>query len=131
MAATFYHVTLDKNLSSIERNGIRPAIGERSFLAGESVKSIYLFNSIHDCENALMNWLGDAFDENDDIVVLEVELDIKPSDSFETITLSKISQCSIKNIFDESLIKFKKGTRQDRILKRCQSLSSSCKAESG
>ena len=56
---TYYHVTRKKNLTSILNNGLYPKIGDLSKLCDETENKIYLFPSIDDMENALMNWLGE------------------------------------------------------------------------
>lgn len=65
-----YHVTPAAKLESILQNGLIPQIGERSALAGETSKSLYLFTSLEACESGLMNWLGEEF-EDTELVVLE------------------------------------------------------------
>lgn len=68
----YYHVTLISNLESIRQNGLIPQIGERSLELGETINRVYLFTSKIACEDALTNWLGDYF-EDDDIAILEIE----------------------------------------------------------
>lgn len=62
---TFYHVTFAKNLKSIFEEGLTPRVGERSEFYGEDLPRVYLFPCYEDCEHALGNWLGEAFDEDD------------------------------------------------------------------
>lgn len=74
----FYHVTLKKNELKILNEGLIPQIGDFSSMAGESVKSIFLFRSIEDLDNALSNWLGEEFDdkygEDCPLVVFKISL---------------------------------------------------------
>lgn len=70
----FYHVTAARYLP-ILKDGLRPQVGERSEAMGENVAAVYLFTSEEAMDDALMNWLGDAFGEEDELVVLEVELE--------------------------------------------------------
>lgn len=52
---------------------------------GEGEEVVYLFTSSEAMEEAVMNWLGDTFDEGDDLVVLEIVPDttLKVTVSFE------------------------------------------------
>lgn len=69
---TYFHVTAAANLLSIRQHGLLPTVGNRSFRAKEGEVAVFLFPTPVDCENALMNWLGDEF-EDTDLIVLEVE----------------------------------------------------------
>lgn len=70
-----YHVTAARHLDTIMEEGLRPRIGERSEVMGEGEAAIYLFTSRTAVDDAVMNWLGDAYEEDDELVVLEVKLD--------------------------------------------------------
>lgn len=73
-----YHVTLESNLESIKEIGIEPRMGERSERLGEPKPLVYLFPTLGDVETALMNWLGEEFDEvygdNCRIAILKVDV---------------------------------------------------------
>ena len=71
----YYHVTPADNLDSIMRVGLRPSIGHRAIACGEDTPMVYLFGHRKDVDNALMNWLGDEFDDDVALVVLQVECD--------------------------------------------------------
>lgn len=71
----YYHVTPAKNVPSIMKNGLVPKIGTRSANFGEADKHVYLFPSKDEMETAMMNWLGDEFDEDEPLAVLAVEVD--------------------------------------------------------
>lgn len=58
----YFHVTMIDNLDSIKENGIVPSIGYFSKMISESVERIYLFNSFEDMDDALTNWLGEAYE---------------------------------------------------------------------
>ena len=75
----FYHVTAARCLDTIMEEGLRPQVGERSEVMGENIEAIYLFTSREAMEDAVMNWMGDAYEEDDELVVLEVSLE----DGFE------------------------------------------------
>ena len=58
----FYHTTLVENRESIFEKGLIPQIGERSIQI-ETEEAVWLFNSVEDLDNALMNWLGEEIEE--------------------------------------------------------------------
>lgn len=69
-----YHVTPTRNLRSIMKDGLVPQIGNRSSqLAGEN-EGIFLFPSVDDVEAAVSSWLGDEFDEDEDLSLLAVDI---------------------------------------------------------
>lgn len=91
----YYHVTPARNLAKISKKGLMPAIGERSAKL-ENNPAIYLFNTLEDVSNALMNWLSDEFDE-EQLALLKVSLDTPPADShYETVIDSVIPPDKIK-----------------------------------
>ena len=65
-----YHVAKKRNLRSIERNGLRVMVPRD--MEGEEA-GVYLFRSRKDAEEALMNWLGDRFDEDEELVLIKVD----------------------------------------------------------
>lgn len=74
----YWHVTLKENLENIVSNGLQARIGERSQLLGESLPAVYVFNTLIDAETALGQWLGDEFEEEDELVILKVKPDTPP-----------------------------------------------------
>jgi hypothetical protein len=72
---TAYHVTPADTLATIEREGLRPRVGPRARLLGEPGPAIYLFEDRLTAEDAVTNWLGEAFDEDVALSLLEVTLD--------------------------------------------------------
>jgi hypothetical protein len=68
----FYHLTPRRNLEAIRANGLQPTIGERSENLGELEPRIYLFDSEESVNDALGNWLGEEFDEDEDLVLLSI-----------------------------------------------------------
>lgn len=78
-----YHCTPTSNVESILHEGLIPRVGERSEQLGE-VEGIFLFTSYLNCEEALLNWFGDEFDDDVELTTLKVTL---PSDfQLETTT---------------------------------------------
>lgn len=90
-----YHLTLLKNLDNIKKNGLIPQIGKNSSNFGEEVPAIYFFKDVVSLEDALTNWLGDCFEEEDELIILELNIseDLPEEDEgiFEVKILSKIS----------------------------------------
>ena len=70
----YYHVTLTKNLPSIQQTGLEPRLGSLSVLAGENRPTIFLFPNQSTVEDALMNWLGEYLPENEPLSLLAVTL---------------------------------------------------------
>lgn len=70
-----YHVTPEMNLQSIRDHGLTASIGDRSEDMGEERSAVYLFPSLEDLESALGGWLGECFEEDEDLAVLEVNID--------------------------------------------------------
>lgn len=68
-----YHVTPSRNVEAILEQGLIPQIGERSGLI-EDRDGVYLFPTYEDCEYALMNWLGDEFEDEFELTTLKVTL---------------------------------------------------------
>ncbi len=71
-AVGFYHVTPARNLKRIKAEGLVPKRGPRSRRLGEPGPSIYLFSSLEEVDNALMNWLGEEFGEDTQLAVLQI-----------------------------------------------------------
>lgn len=72
MTSTSYHITLAKNLTSIMSEGLIPQIGERSQMLGEKDEAIYLFPTKADVTNALLQWLGEMYDDDEELALLEI-----------------------------------------------------------
>lgn len=68
---TAFHVSYTKNEESIINNGLIPQTGDRSAKLNDA-QGIYLFKTMDDVENALMNWLGDELDEDEPITIFQV-----------------------------------------------------------
>lgn len=67
-----FHVTLKANLDSISKRGLLPLIGERSASFCEQENQIYFFKDKVSVENALLNWLGECF-EDEELIVFEID----------------------------------------------------------
>ncbi len=77
----FFHMTPRKNLDSILKNGLIPAIGERSADCEESIPVVWLFPCFENMENALMNWFGEVWEDYEDETGEDVELVILQIDA--------------------------------------------------
>lgn len=104
-----FHVTLNSNLPSILSHGLIPRIGERSAqltssgFALESVPRVYFFPTLEDCENAIYNWLGDDFPDDEALSVLTVSLDgleIEMDCDYEIATRHQVPPSQILDIHD-------------------------------
>ena len=71
----YYHVTPVGNLESIMRMGLVPVVGDRASACGECAPRVYLFGHREDVDTALVSWLGDEFDDDIALAVLQVECD--------------------------------------------------------
>ena len=80
-----YHVTEKDSLDSILEEGLVPRTGPRSELLGEKRDSVFLFTSFENMENALYNWLGEVFEEEEEqagIEIKHVALQVEIGDEF-------------------------------------------------
>lgn len=69
-----YHVTPTRNLPSIRKLGLIPRIGPNSRQLGETQPLIYLFPTRVDVNDALMNWLGDQYDDDEPLSLLTLNV---------------------------------------------------------
>lgn len=69
---TVYHITPSINLKSIEQHGLIPQIGSNAQAIGETKPVIYLFSTIEDSDTALGSWLGDLYDDDEDLIRLTI-----------------------------------------------------------
>ena len=89
----YYHITRSENVSSIMASGLQPT----KPMDMQDVEGVYLFKSVDAAEDALMNWLGDRFDEDEPLTLLRVdsdgvgEIDTESAAGFEAISRAAIS----------------------------------------
>ncbi len=98
-----YHISPSVNTSSILKNGLTPSIGDRSTNLGEVDEKIYMFGSMDDVEYAIMNWLGDEFDEDEALSLFEIKLPLDwplEHEAFEYTTSKPIPPTLIKLLDD-------------------------------
>lgn len=82
MSGAYYHVTPTRNVPSIMRHGLKPSVPEDM----PDQEAVYVFTSREDAEDAVMNWLGDRF-EDEPLSLLRIdagtlqELNIEPESS--------------------------------------------------
>lgn len=108
----YFHVTPKKNIESILANGLIPQIGERSQEIGEVQEAVFLFPNFEEMNNALTNWLGDCFEEVDELVILQIdlpkdfpiyrEIDSNGNDFYEVHCQCDIPEEYITAIYDEN-----------------------------
>jgi len=99
-STTMYHVTSKRNWQKIKREGLQPKIGPRSSKLKEK-PGIFLFTSMDSLEDALMNWLGEEFEDDETLAILKVTVDINkliidPSVRYEAISTQPIPPKDIK-----------------------------------
>lgn len=105
MSPQVFHVTPLANLPSILRLGLQPRIGPRSDPAGEPIAAIYAFPSRSALEDALTNWMADAFEDDVELAILTVRVPKETRTGvgagFETVLLDPIAPENILRIEDE------------------------------
>lgn len=69
-----YHVTPLKNLASIRKSGLVCKIGPRSKKIGEPISAIYLFPELRYANEAVGSWLGEEFDDDEELILLPVNV---------------------------------------------------------
>lgn len=98
-----YHITSKKNAKKIAIEGFKPLIGKNSMALGEPHPAIYFFPSMEDAEEGLSNWLGELFEENEEIKLITVNgsgLALHSVISFEVFSLEPVSKDRIISIQD-------------------------------
>lgn len=94
-----FHVTKYENILSIQSEGLKPSIGINSSSYGETKPAIYFFIDKKTMEEALANWMGDLFEEEDELSVITVDvkenLIHKSSASYECCVFHHISSDNI------------------------------------
>lgn len=87
---TYYHVTLSANVPAILGEGLIPTAPSDM----EDEKGIYLFLDKISAEDAVMNWLGDRFEEDEELALLTLSgegLDVHPTTAgYEVISYDPI-----------------------------------------
>lgn len=105
-----YHVTTESALPSILKQGIVPAIGPRSLLLGETQPAIYLFSKDTEVEDGLVNWINNAFSEEETLYVLECNLEgldiTSQENQFELVCRQTIAPSLITKVYTEDLDKY-------------------------
>ena len=91
LTESYYHITRSENVPLIMKGGLTPSKPDDM----QDVEGVYLFKSVTDAEDALMNWLGDRFDEDEPLTLLKVDpRGVGEVDSscagFEVTSVSKI-----------------------------------------
>ena len=67
-----YHVTPSENLDNIMSKGLVPDVGDRARKIPDEKHAVYCFPDKNSMEDAVMNWLGDEFDEDTQLALLEI-----------------------------------------------------------
>ena len=97
-----YHVTPTKNLKSIAKQGLTPTVGDRTSQIESEKSGIYVFPDRTSAEDAVMNWLGDEFDDEPltmlKIDVSGLEKNISKGADYELIVGTVIEPSRIKKV---------------------------------
>ena len=100
-----YHVTPTCHVFDILEQGLLPGIGPRSHELGEEVARIYVFTDLATLDDALGNWLGNAFDEDEELSIIELSVDdarvVVPDDLYEAYILDTVAPSAIVRIVAE------------------------------
>jgi hypothetical protein len=87
------------------KRGLVPQIGDRSRAAGEDREAVYAFHDLVSVRDALMNWLGDSFDEDVELSIIEFKYEgnsFIPGAAYECLIGEIISPSSFICIRDEN-----------------------------
>lgn len=100
---TLYHVTTKKSLDTVLSEGLKHFIGPRSERFGEEGAKVFLFGSLEALEDGLGNWLGEEFDDDEEVAVVAVKVSdsklFSPSfegESWEWFSSSPISPSDLE-----------------------------------
>lgn len=100
-----YHLTPLAKIADILREGLVPQIGQRSKLAGETQPAIFCFHDLTQVEDALMQWIGDYFDEDEPLAVLRIaapdDVLIGEGAGYEVVVLTPINGSSIEVLYED------------------------------
>lgn len=103
-----FHVTAVGALDTVLAQGLRPQTGPRASACNEKAPAVFCFPSWKACEDALMGWLGEAFDEEEDLAILEIDTRRIPASvparsdaAYEIAFLGPIPPCAIVSVFNE------------------------------
>ena len=90
---------------------------------GETQNAIYLFPSFEEMNNALSNWLGDLFEETEDLMILQIDVPedfpiCRPLDGtgiafYEVHCFCDIPEKYITAFYDEKYSRIKKRNQKD------------------
>lgn len=100
-----WHVTPTRNVFGILEEGLKPCVGERSQALGEDTARVYVFTDALALEDALTNWLGEAFDEEEALSVLLLDVVpervLVPQDLFEAYIMDTVEPACIVSVTPE------------------------------
>ena len=101
----YFHVTEARLMQAIQQQGLQPQLGPRSRACCEPRPAVFCFSARLACENALLNWLGEAFEANTALVILELDISPErccPSDVlYEVVFLDPIAPAHITRVWTE------------------------------
>lgn len=80
----FFHITPTANVPAILMEGLQARIGPRSEQLGEPAPAVYLFATLEAADNALGNWLGECFEDDEQLSLLAVDLSLDHQRALES-----------------------------------------------
>lgn len=106
----YYHITTADALTAILAQGLVPQIGPRSKMLNETMPRVYFFSDMSSLEDAMVNWINNAFSEEETLYVLECnleDLDITSQENqFELVCRQTIAPSLITKVYTEDLDKY-------------------------
>lgn len=101
-----FHVTRAENLDAINAHGLVPAIGERSAALGETEAAIYCYRSLADVTDGLGTWLGECFEEDEELIIIELTVPLAwtQSEAFETRIVNTVTPGAFVRVLTEDEI---------------------------
>lgn len=107
-----YHITRQANLKKIIKNGLEPRVPKDFGEYSGDIKGVYLFKTVDDFENALMNWFGERIEEweedndkefKESLIVVDLTgLELFDSVEYEWTCLEYISPDRFLEIYNHS-----------------------------
>ena len=95
-----YHVTRKSSLDRVLKSGLKAKVPRDM---KNEPKGVYLFKTVEDLEDAVMNWLGDRFDEDDELVMIKIDGRFIKNNDIAT-TSAGFEIISKKNIPPEAIL---------------------------
>ena len=86
-----------KALQKIKRAGLLPAVPDDM----HDECAVYFFGSREEAEEGVMNWLGDRFDDDEELVLLTIDaqgLEVHQAAGYEWLSLAPVPPSAIMKV---------------------------------